>query len=699
MTQEGRDGPVLKARNLDDQTYQEIVKAAEGRLPWLCPSWTDHNAHDPGITILELMAWYKELQQYQMNQVTDALRRKLLKLVGIYCRPAHPAGCAVELSPQDPPRLAGARLTTQEDIPFELTEAVPAHRPVLARICVEQGERLVDVGEMLGDRYITFQPFAPAEGRRSTLRVGFSALGEGELRLWFDVERPEGVSRNPFASPEQAPRVIRWCCIGAPDTLVVRDDTHALSQSGYVTLRPQGEWPADGEGLHWLKLSLEEAGCEEEVRLSGLSAGRYHALQQETWARTHWLRAPALPQWETCLADAQAVEGELAVFVRTRACWEQTGRWQSAAAPEGRLLRLDTSSAVQDGEDNVMVVSLDAFHCNGLIFDAKGLPGESFFLDLEGRTALRESFTLLCQTLGRDGQVRPELWRCVDDLYQWGPRDRVFVYDPLRETITFGDGAHGALLQGGKGAVLVSQLTLSYCEGGNIPGGESLRFVSDGCPVRNQAASGGTAQEGVLQAQARLLRELSTTRKCVSGEDYERLARQTPGLRVAAAKALPGYDPDEPTGVSRTPTVTVVVVPAGAGECPMPDTRFLETVRRQLDQVRPIGTQVRVVPPAYVALTAEITLWGGEADAEGALKASLRAYLSQSGIGGTLRAGDVAARAQAAPGVLRVRDVSLRAAGTGCYQNSEGDIRLPRQAIPYLKELRVTCLPVERIGR
>lgn len=256
---------MLKARNLDDQTYQEIVKAAEGRLPWLCPSWTDHNAHDPGITILELMAWYKELQQYQMNQVTDALRRKLLKLVGIYCRPAHPAGCAVELSPQDPPRLAGARLTTQEDIPFELTEAVPAHRPVLARICVEQGERLVDVGEMLGDRYITFQPFAPAEGRRSTLRVGFSALGEGELRLWFDVERPEGVSRNPFASPEQAPRVIRWCCIGAPDTLVVRDDTHALSQSGYVTLRPQGEWPADGEGLHWLKLSLEEAGCEEEV--------------------------------------------------------------------------------------------------------------------------------------------------------------------------------------------------------------------------------------------------------------------------------------------------------------------------------------------------------------------------------------------------------------------------------------------------
>ena len=79
---------MLKARNLDDQTYEEIVKSAEGRLPWLCPVWTDHNAHDPGITILELMAWYKELQQYHMNQFTEELQRKLLKLAGAACRPS-----------------------------------------------------------------------------------------------------------------------------------------------------------------------------------------------------------------------------------------------------------------------------------------------------------------------------------------------------------------------------------------------------------------------------------------------------------------------------------------------------------------------------------------------------------------------------------------------------------------------------------
>ena len=95
----------------------------------------------------------------------------------------------------------------------------------------------------------------------------------------------------------------------------------------------------------------------------------------------------------------------------------------------------------------------------------------------------------------------------------------------------------------------------------------------------------------------------------------------------------------------------------------------------------------------------EATLWGGEEGVEEALEASLRDYLARSGIGGTLRAGDVAARVQAAPGVLRVPEVDLRTSSAGCYQNAEGDIRLPRRGIPHLKELRVTCLPVERTGR
>ena len=683
---------MLKARNLDDQTYEEIVKGAEGRLPWLCPAWTDHNAHDPGITVLELMAWYKELQQYHMNQLTDGLKWKLLKLAGVHPRPAAPAACAVELEPGSPARLPLARLATREGIPFELDEAVPARRPVIARVCVAREEGAADVGELLGGRPITFQPFGGPEGPCSALRVAFSQLGEGALRLWFEVVPPEGVPRSPFEAPDQAPRVLRWICEGAADTVLVRDDTHGLSVSGYVVLRPEGDWPAGPDGLYWLRVVLEDPGCEECVRLSGLTADRWPAVQRETWARSHRFRAEARPDWTVLLADAQARDGELAVFLRTSDRWEQTGRWQSAATQDGRLLQADTAGAVQDGGDNVLVISLDAGHSGQLLFDARGLPGETFFLDLEGRTALTEDFTLLCDTLDRDGQVRPALWRCVDDLHACGPRDRVFTYDPVREAITFGDGEHGALLRRGKGAVLAASLTLSRCGGGNIPGGTPIAFSDDGLTARSTAASGGRERETVEQAQARLLQALSTTQKCVCAADYERLALTTPGLRVAAAKALPAYDPDEPTGVSRMPCVTVVVVPDGAGGRPLPDRRFLEAVQRRLDAARPIGTQVKVVPPVYVDLDADVALRGGE---DGDVRLALERWLAAAGIGGGLRTGDAAARVQAAPGVLQVRRVSIHTASAGCYQNAEGDIRLPPRAIPRLRTLRTAYLPTE----
>ena len=127
----------------------------------------------------------------------------------------------------------------------------------------------------------------------------------------------------------------------------------------------------------------------------------------------------------------------------------------------------------------------------------------------------------------------------------------------------------------------------------------------------------------------------------------------------------------------------------------MPDRRFLEAVQRQLDSVRPIGTQVKAAPPVYVDVNLSVSLRGGEEDLEGELERRVRAWLEDNGVG----AGDAAALVQGVPGVLQVREVDLRSPSPGCYQNADGDIRLPRRAIPRLRELRVERLPLEQTGR
>ena len=41
----------LKAPNLDDRKFQDIVTEARSKIPLYCPRWTDYNLSDPGITL------------------------------------------------------------------------------------------------------------------------------------------------------------------------------------------------------------------------------------------------------------------------------------------------------------------------------------------------------------------------------------------------------------------------------------------------------------------------------------------------------------------------------------------------------------------------------------------------------------------------------------------------------------------------
>ncbi len=680
---------MLNARNLDDQTYEQIVDNAEGRLPWVCPEWTNHNASDPGITLLELMAWYKELQQYHLNKLTDAMRRKLLKLAGVTPEGPRPARCGLRPEPDRRGRPALARLYTSEGIPFELEEPLPDVRPVLESARVISGDRSVDVTPVIRDRRVTFTPFLTDAGR-GVLRLGFSETGGDTLSLWFSVAAPEGTKRNPFGAHSPDPRVILWRCEGAESTEVTRDDTHALSVSGQVRLRYTGDWPAGEDGLHWLTLELTDPGCEEEVRLEAVYEDMVIATQRETWAGTHFFRVEPGPETNIRIDNAQARTGIPALFLRVNGRWEESEDWIPTRREDGIAIGFDASGVDRsDTEPNVMVVSLDVDRASELLFDAKGLPGETFFLGLEGRTVIPEGFTLLCNTLLEDGTVSPELWHRVDDFYDSGPGDRVFTYDRARETVTFGDGEHGALLMEGHGAVLAAGMTVSYCAGGAIPEDAGLWFDDDGRPVEHTDAFGGSDGESLDEAQARLIRLLDTTRKCVSVQDYERLAKSTPGLRIRKVKALPGYDPEDPTGVSRFPVVTVVAVPEGREAKPAPDGRFLEAMRRELDSVRPIGVRVHVMAPEYADIDVSVSLRGAGDGAEESIREGLRAYFDKVGIGGTVSADDVAAIAQAAPGTLQVRSVRLRTPSAGCVQTSDGNIRLSRAGSACLRRLEV----------
>lgn len=419
------------------------------------------------------------------------------------------------------------------------------------------------------------------------------------------------------------------------------------------------------------------------MRLCGISAGRYEAAQRETRVKSRYYRLEDRAGQQVTLTDALAQWGSLTLFLREKAGWRKFAPNGEKMTSQGRALMLDGRGSAQDGKDNLMVVCMDPACLPSLLFDWRGRPGESLNLDLQGQPLLEQELALMCGTLERDGAVRPALWRCVDDLSVCSPRDRVFTYDPRREAVTFGDGLRGAVPAAGRGAVLVANLVLSQCGGGNIPAHAQLAFVQGGVPVDNTPASGGRDKESVEQLRSRLLRELNTTKKCLSAQDFEDRARETPGLRVAAAKALPGYP--------GRAVVTVVVLPDGESSRPQPDERFLAAVRRQMERYRPICIQVNVTGPQYVPLSLAAKLWvGGRVDRSDVERALTDFFAAaRERIGAAVRRNDAAACLQALPGVLQVQHLEVRSMGGGGYQTAAGDIQLPPDAVPCWEELEL----------
>lgn len=67
--------------NLDDRRYDDLVDEALALIHVYAPEWTNHNASDPGITLIELFAYLTEILIYRLNRVTVENRVAFLNLI------------------------------------------------------------------------------------------------------------------------------------------------------------------------------------------------------------------------------------------------------------------------------------------------------------------------------------------------------------------------------------------------------------------------------------------------------------------------------------------------------------------------------------------------------------------------------------------------------------------------------------------
>ena len=81
----------LPIPNLDDRRFADLVREARGWIIAHSPTWTDFNASDPGMTLVDVMAWLTDLTLYRVNRIPERSFITFLDLMGIRLRPAEAA--------------------------------------------------------------------------------------------------------------------------------------------------------------------------------------------------------------------------------------------------------------------------------------------------------------------------------------------------------------------------------------------------------------------------------------------------------------------------------------------------------------------------------------------------------------------------------------------------------------------------------
>lgn len=735
---------MLPNLNLDDRTYAQIMERARQAIHRHSPEWTDENAHDPGMTLLEMFSWLTEAQQYYINRVTARNELKFLQLLGMEPQEAISAKTEVQFTGVKEECLlpAGTRLRA-DTIVFETDSPLwllPHH---IERIVVQHDDTAV-MHAWEGLRSPEFALFGTEGKSGSSFCIGLDApLPVNQpLHLTFDLASNRRVPRNPIDTTIQPSplAVLRWEFYGDGQwqPIELRDDTtFELTFDGdlHMTLpgmmTPYALYPATDRPRYWLRCTLIESGYETPPVLRHVLINTVHAREGRgtiVCQQTGWDGSgrPVLV-WSHQLARPGNVE----VRVHEHDGWHiwQTVDDLQLCGSEDRccVLTEDADSSrlyvyfgdgthgrrLPAGHGNIVLIAWeDSWKHRRYAGTGTGMPDQRYSV-----ASPEESLCLLrIQTASSDTKgklLHWHEWTRVANFDSSGPEDRHFRYDERTGEIVFGDNRHGrAPERAAYPNIVMIARTLGGGERGNIRSGVlQLDDIQSYDPTHLLRASnythghGGQGAETLLSAKRRLADSLHEVERAITVDDYETIAMRTPGLRVGRVKALPLYV----SGLAGYPQrkapgqMTLVVVPYTEHRKPEPSPLFLQAVRRYVDRYRMLGTELHVIGPQYIQanvqahIVVEPHLKGRESVFLNALDEYFDPLGREREFGKTIRSGNLHNWLARIPGVLYVSDLWITAEGSGAVRDESGNIRIPPHALTYAGNHEVQLFTVSEV--
>jgi hypothetical protein len=585
---------------LDDRSYQQLRDELVRRIPVYAPEWTDYNASDPGVTLIELFAFLGENLLYRFNQVPEATRLAFLRLLQIPLQPALAAVAIVTVTTAKP---AGALLplgtelragdlsfqTQTELVAWPVSVLAVARAQTAAPVQATEPDvyefalRTLDaLGGLPPGQTPAYYQNQTVSTDGSGLPVDFSATVDG--MLWVAVLDEGGADLTQMAAG-----LLNLAFV--PDPVVATMDQVAPCPG--IATQPTTE------AVEWqISTGTFDTAGNPAYATVTVEGDTTSGLTQEGVLR---LRLPAAgkPVGTFAVSDPDvAGTGDLPPEL------------EDQSKPILFWLRAFRASGSRFGKVQLVVANaLQAQQARQarpeFLGTGNGQPDQTYSLVnspvLDG--------TLQLQVEGTTGW---QTWNEIDGFWAAAADDQVYVLDPEAGTVRFGTGLQGLPPQIGQ---RIRAVTYLYGGGviGNVssgaisklyalPPGSDTTVLKDIKAVSNPLpAHGGSDSETIDAALDRVPGEIRRHDRAVTASDFQELAKATPGADVARAECLPLFHPPSRT-TNRPGVVTVVVWPRQDPQhpnAPLPDANTLRAVCSWLDARRLVTTELYVVPPTY----------------------------------------------------------------------------------------------------
>ena len=539
----------LPVPTLDDRRFQDLVNDAKRLVQQRCPEWSDHNVHDPGVTLIELFAWMTDLLLYRLNRVPDRQYLKFLELIGVHLFPPTAAQVPITFwltAPQGQPvviprgtEVATLRTEVEEAIGFTTTDElrIPACSALyLARSIAEQAPAMVSDSPDKPDGFYCFSP-VPKAG--DGLLIGLSDAVPGcvlRLRLRCQIE---GVGVDPDNPP------LAW-----------------EAWSGH-------EWTT-------CEVGLDQTGGLNRDGDVELHIPQTHVVSVLVSQRAGWLRARVVePEQDVPSYSASPFIKELRAF------------------------------SIGGTTDAINAVSVE----NEIVGTSEGTSGQTF--PLKHRLIVPTEEAAVLEVSSDDGWQEwhsvtdfaastPEDRHFVLDQVA----GEVRLGPAVREA---NGGLHRFGAVPSKGAQMRVRL---YRSGGGRNGNVAARTITVlkssipyvGRVENRRSAEGGVDGEDLENAKVRGPLLLRTRSRAVTAEDYEYLASEA-APEIARVRCVSAER-------TESGSVRVLVVPRAQRqglrlrfEQLVPSQETLARITARLEECRVLGARVVVEPPLYRGIT------------------------------------------------------------------------------------------------